>query len=76
MFVTTYTRGILKNERENFGVQHPATKTRGKEVLSELVQTKAHPEDIPEASIKEIEEILKIIKKSDYNIVEQLGQTP
>ena len=23
-----------------------------------------------------MEEILKIIKKSDYNIVEQLGQTP
>ena len=25
---------------------------------------------------KEMEEILKIIKKSDYDIVEQLGQTP
>ena len=31
---------------------------------------------IVEASKQEIEEILKIIKKSDYNVVEQLGQTP
>ena len=29
-----------------------------------------------ESSKKEIEEILKIIKKNDYNVVEQLGQTP
>ena len=29
-----------------------------------------------ETSKQEIEEILKIIKKSDYNMVEQLGQTP
>ena len=31
---------------------------------------------IVETSKQEIEEILKIIKKSDYNVVEQLGQTP
>ena len=31
---------------------------------------------IPEASQKEMEEILKIIKRSNYNVVEQLGQTP
>ena len=31
---------------------------------------------IVETSRQEIEEILKIIKKSDYNIVEQLGHTP
>ena len=31
---------------------------------------------ILETSQKEVEEILKIIKKSDYNVVEQLGQTP
>ena len=30
---------------------------------------------IPETTQKEMEEILKIIKKSDYNVVEQLGQT-
>ena len=30
----------------------------------------------PETSQKEMEEILKIIKKSNYNVVEQLGQTP
>ena len=29
-----------------------------------------------ETSKQEIEEILKIIKKSDYNVVERLGQTP
>ena len=37
---------------------------------------KAQPLVIPETSQKEMEEILKIIKKSDYNVVEQLGQTP
>ena len=31
---------------------------------------------IPETSKKEMEEILKIIKRSDYDVVEQLGQTP
>ena len=31
---------------------------------------------IPEATKKEMEEILKIIKRSDYNVVEQLGKTP
>ena len=31
---------------------------------------------VVETSRQEIEEILKIIKKSDYNVVEQLGQTP
>ena len=29
-----------------------------------------------EASQQEMEEILKIIKNSDYNVVEQLGKTP
>ena len=29
-----------------------------------------------EPSTQEMEEILKIIRKSDYKIVEQLGQTP
>ena len=54
----------------------PATEsveTRGKEVLVEPVRMKAHPEVIPEASKKEMEDILKIIKKSDYNVVEKLG---
>ena len=57
----------------------PATEsaeTRGKEILVEPVQTKAHKEVIPEGFKKEMEEILKIIKKGHYNIVEQLGQTP
>ena len=29
-----------------------------------------------EASQQEMEEILKIIKKSDFNVMEQLGHTP
>ena len=29
-----------------------------------------------EASQQEMEEIIKIIKKSDFNVVEQLGHTP
>ena len=53
-----------------------SAETRGKDILIEHVQTKAHSESIPEASKKEMEEILKIIKKSDYNVVEQLGKTP
>ena len=50
--------------------------TRGKEVTGEPARTEAPKKIIVETSKQEIEEILKIIKKSDYNIVEQLGQTP
>ena len=57
-------------------ISTPITETQGKELLIEPVQTKAHSESIPEASKNEMGEILKIIKKSDYNVVEQLGQTP
>ncbi|CAI8610952.1 unnamed protein product [Vicia faba] len=60
-------------------VATPSTKsveTRGKYILVEPVQTKAHSESILEASKREMEEILKIIKKRDYNVVEQLRQTP
>ena len=39
-------------------------------------QTEAPKTITVEASKQEMEEILKIIKKSDYNVVEQLGQTP
>ena len=53
-----------------------STETQGKEVLFEPVQMKALAYVIPEVSKKEIEEILKIIKKSDYNVMEQLGKTP
>ena len=31
---------------------------------------------IPETSKKEMDDIVKIIKRSDYHMVEQLGQTP
>ena len=53
-----------------------STKTQGKGIMVEPVQMKAQSISIPEASQKEMEEILKIIKRSDYNVVEQLGQTP
>ena len=45
--------------------------------MTEPAQTKAPKEVIVEdPSKQEMEEILKIIRKSDYKIVEQLGQTP
>ena len=49
---------------------------REKGIQEELVRTKAQPLTILETSKKEMEEILRIIKKSDYDVVEQLGQTP
>ena len=53
-----------------------STETRGKGILVAPAQMKAQSISIPEASKKEMEEILKIIQSSDYNVVEQLGQTP
>ena len=50
--------------------------TRGKSILVEHVRTKAQSLTISETSKKEMKEILKIIKRSDYDVVEQLGQTP
>ena len=54
----------------------PTSADKGKGIQDELVRTSAQPLVIPETSKKEMEEILKIIKKSDYDVVEQLGQTP
>ena len=54
----------------------PATEpsgTRGKEIIGEPAQTETPKKIFVEASKQEIEEILKIIKKNDYNVVEQLG---
>ena len=53
-----------------------AAEKKGKNVQEEPVLTKAQSLVIPETSQKEMEEILRIIKKSDYDVVEQLGQTP
>ena len=45
--------------------------------MTEPAQTKAPKEVTAEDTSKqEMEEVLKIIRKSDYKIVEQLGQTP
>ena len=52
------------------------SETRGKEIIGEPARTEAPRKIVVEASKKEIEEILKIIKKSNYNVVEQVGQTP
>ena len=54
----------------------PTAEIRGKSIQEESVQTKAQPLTIPETSKKEMEEILRIIKKSDYDVVKQLGKTP
>ena len=54
----------------------PATETRGKEVLFEHVETKAHPEVIPEAYRKEIEEILKISRKVTTTSWNSWGKPP
>ncbi|XP_058741661.1 uncharacterized protein LOC131614049 [Vicia villosa] len=54
----------------------PSTETRDREPVIEHVQTKAPVETtIEDSSKKEMERMLKIIRKSDYNIVERLGHT-
>ena len=52
------------------------TTDKGKGIQEAPVRMKAQTVVIPETTQKEIEEILKIINKSDYDVVEQLGQTP
>ena len=56
----------------------PSADPRGKEKVVEPVETEIPAEDIAaeEPSAREMDEILKIIKRSDFKIVEQLGQTP
>ena len=49
---------------------------KGKGILEEPVRTKAHAVVILETTQKEMDEILKIIRKSDYDVVEQLGIPP
>ena len=48
------------------------TTDKGKGILEAPVRTKAHTVVIPETTQKEMEEILKIIKRSDFDVVEQL----
>ena len=59
-------------------VDKPSTDARGKEKMSEPARMEAPAKDIitEEPSTQEMEEILKIIRKIDYKIVEQLGKTP
>ena len=51
----------------------PTAETRGKSSQEEPVRTKAQSLTILETSKNEMEEILRIIKRSDYDVVEQLG---
>ena len=49
---------------------------RRKDKVTQPAQTEVPKEVVEDTSKQEMEEILKIIKKGDYNVVEQLGQTP
>ena len=53
-----------------------SSNTRGKGIDDEPARMEAPKTVNVEASQQEMEEILKIIKKSDFNVVEQLGYTP
>ena len=59
-------------------VDKPSTDARGKEKMIEPARMEAFAKDITteEPSTQEMEDILKIIRKSDYKIVELLGKTP
>ena len=72
----TVPTSVPSNNDNTIPIYTSAAEKKGKNVQEESVLTKAHSLVIPETSQKEMEEILKIIKKSDYNMVEQLGQTP
>ena len=51
----------------------PVPEARGKEPVTHPAQTEGPKEVSKDTSKQEMEEILKIIKKGDYNVVEQLG---
>ena len=59
-------------------VAKPSTDTRGKEKVVKLIMTEIPTKDVVdgEPSAREMDEIVKIIKRSDFKIVEQLGQIP
>ena len=52
------------------------TKGKGKEGEPVGIEAPTKDTNAEEPSTREMEEILKIIKKSDFKIVEQLGKTP
>ena len=56
----------------------PSADTRGKEKVVEpdVVEVPSKNVANEEPSAREMDEILKIIKRSDFKIVEQLGKTP
>lgn len=51
-------------------------KAKGKEAMTDNGTYMPNPADKASPSTQEVEELLKIIRKSDYKIVDQLGQTP
>ena len=66
---------VLTDKDNTIPIPTSTAENKGKNVQEEPVRTKAQSLAIPETSKKEMEEILRIIKKSDYDVVEQLGQT-
>ena len=73
----TPTPVIVPTDKDNtIPILTSAAENIGKNVQEEPVLTKAQSLVIPESSKREMEEIPRIIKKSDYDVVGQLGQTP
>lgn len=50
-----------------------ATSSKGKEIVDEKAQAESHKKNV---SPKESQEFLRLIRKSDFKIMDQLGQTP
>ena len=67
---------VLTDKDNTIPIPTSTVENKGKSIQEEPVRTKAQSLAIPETSEKEMEEILRIIKKSDYDVVEQLGHTP
>ena len=71
----TIPASVLTNKDNTIPIPTSTAENKGKNIQEELVRTKAQSLAIPETSKKEMEEILRIIKKNDYDVVEQLGKT-
>ena len=57
-------------------VPSDSSDARGKGIATDVPARTEAPKTTVEASKQQMEEILKIIKKSDFNVVEQLGHSP
>ena len=61
---------VPTNKDNTIPIPTSTAENKGNNVQEELVLTKAQSLDIPETSKKDMEEILSIIKKSDFDVVE------